>query len=57
LSSDSESKSAKKQDSDVKDEIYAAGEGSATWEEQVIIPNLKTLWKKFRGETNTYRLC
>jgi len=29
---------------------------TATWQEQVIIPNLKTFWRKFRGETNNYRL-
>jgi hypothetical protein len=41
LSSDSESESAEKQDKDDRSEIYAAVGRAATWQEQVIIPNLK----------------
>jgi hypothetical protein len=57
LSLEWESGSAEKQDSCDKSEIYTAGwEGTASWQKQVIIPNLKILWRKYRGEINTYRL-
>jgi hypothetical protein len=51
LSSDSESGSAEKQDSDYESD-FCSWEGTALWQEQYIILNLK----KFRGKTNTYRL-
>jgi hypothetical protein len=56
LSTDSESGSAEKQDSDDKSEIYAAGAGNYNMAGTNPYSKLKKLWGKFRGETNTYRL-